>query len=79
MFMLQERSKLQTHFNRDLLYVGLCMPAQSAVPAVSKGLEDSLRDAAKKLGVSAEVQIVQRACQTRQQQRPYRAADLLTG
>jgi len=57
------------------------VPAQSTVTAVSKGLEDSLRDAAKKLGVSAEVQIDQRSCQTNQQQkqRLNSAVDLLTG
>ena len=83
MYLGQELSKLRTHFRRDLLYVGLCVPAQSTVTAVSKGLEDSLRDAAKKLGVSAEVQIDQWACQTNQQQQqqqhPYSAVDLMTG
>jgi ABC-type sugar transport system substrate-binding protein len=61
------------------------VPAQSTVTAVSKELEDSLKDAAKKLGVSAEVQIDQRSCQTsqqqqqQQQQHPNSAVDLLTG
>jgi hypothetical protein len=80
MYLVQEFSKLRTHFRRDLLHVGLCVPAQSTVTAVSKGLEDSLRDAAKKLGVSAEVQVDQRSCRTNQQQQhPKSAVDLLTG
>ena len=77
---VQELSNLRTHFRRDLLYVGLCVPAQFTVTAVSKGLQDSLRDAAKKLGVSAEVQVDQRACRTNHhQQHPNSAVDLLTG
>ena len=59
--------------------MGLCVPAQSTVTAVSKGLEVSLRDAANNLGVSAEVQIDQRSCQTNQQQQLNSAFDLLTG
>jgi len=55
------------------------VPAQSTVTAVSKGLEVSLRDAANNLGVSAEVQIDQRSCQTNQQQQLNSAFDLLTG
>jgi hypothetical protein len=80
MYLGQELSKLRTHFRRDLLHVGLCVPAHSTIPAISKGFEDSLRDAAKKLGVSAEVLVDQRTCRNNQQQQhPSSAVDLLTG
>ncbi|GFG36200.1 hypothetical protein Cfor_03140, partial [Coptotermes formosanus] len=76
---VMELSKHQNHFRRDVLYVGLCVPPQSAIPAISRGLEGSLRDAAKQLGVTAEVTTDEGACQMQQQQRPHRAVHLLTG
>jgi hypothetical protein len=72
----KELSKLQTHFHRDLLYVGLCVPAQSSVPDFSKGFEDSLRDAARKLGITAVVELDQQKCQSKQGP-PYNAAHLI--
>jgi hypothetical protein len=78
-YLCQELSKHQNHFRRDVLYVGLCVPPQSAIPAISRGLEGSLRDAAKQLGVTAEVTTDEGACQMQQQQRPHRAVHLLTG
>jgi hypothetical protein len=73
----QELSKFQTHVRRDLLHVGLCVPAQSSVADVSKGFEDSLKDAARKLGVTAEVELDQQKCQTKQGS-PYHAAHFFT-
>ncbi|XP_023707207.2 uncharacterized protein LOC111864298 [Cryptotermes secundus] len=74
---IQEVSKLQTHFRRDLLYVGLCVPAQSSVSDISKGFEDSLNDAARKLGVTAEVELDQQKCQSKHGP-PYNAAHFFT-
>lgn len=73
----QEVSKLQTHFRRDLLYVGLCVPAQSSVSDFSKRFEDSLNDAARKLGVTAEVELDQQKCRSKQGP-PYNAAHFFT-
>jgi hypothetical protein len=57
--------------------VGLCIPVQSIVSNVRKEFEESLRDAATKLGVRAEVELDHQECQTKQQH-PYHAAHLLT-
>jgi hypothetical protein len=73
----QEHSKLRTHFHRHLLYVGLCVPVQSTVSNVRKEFEESLEDAATKLGVRAEVELDHQECQTKQRP-PYHAAHLLT-
>jgi hypothetical protein len=53
------------------------MPVQSIVSNVRKEFEDSLRDAATKIGMSAEVELDQQACQTKQWP-AYHAFHLLT-
>jgi hypothetical protein len=53
------------------------VPAQSSVPDFRKGFEDSLQDAARKLGVTVEVELDELICQSKDGT-PYNAAHLIT-
>jgi hypothetical protein len=57
--------------------VGICIQVESTVSNVRKEFEESLRDAATKLGVRIEVELDHQECQTKQRP-PYHAAHLIT-